>query len=66
VSLKIITPSVAKLLEGKNFASFATLMDDGSPHVAPTWIDHEGEMILINTAAGRIKEKMLKKILGWH
>lgn len=61
MSSKIIIPSIAKLLEGKNFASFATLMDDGSPHVAPTWIDHEGEMILINTAVGRIKEKNVKK-----
>lgn len=61
MSSKIITSSIAKLLEGKNFASFATLMDDGSPHVAPTWIDHEGEMILINTAVGRIKEKNVKK-----
>ena len=56
-----ITPSIAKLLEGKNFASLATLMDDGSPHVAPIWIDHEGEMILINTAVGRIKEKNVRR-----
>lgn len=61
MSSKIITPSVAKLLEGKNFASFATLMDDGSPHVAPTWVDYESGMILINTATGRIKEKNVKK-----
>ena len=42
---------------GKNFASFATLMRDGSPHVAPTWVDYDGDMVLINTVAGRIKEK---------
>ena len=52
-----ITTQVEQLLLGKNFASFATLMKDGSPHVAPTWIDYDGDMILINTAAGRIKEK---------
>ena len=52
-----ITTEVEQLLSGKNFASFATLMKDGSPHVAPTWIDYDGELILINTAAGRIKEK---------
>ncbi len=56
-----ITPSIAKLLEGKNFASFATLTDDGSPHVAPTWVDHEGDVILINTAMGRLKEKNVRK-----
>jgi PPOX class probable F420-dependent enzyme len=57
----IITPAIAKLLEGKNFASFATLTEDGSPHVAPTWVDHEGDIILINTAMGRLKEKNVRK-----
>lgn len=52
-----ITIEVEQLLSGKNFASFATLMKDGSPHVAPTWVDYDGELVLINTAAGRIKEK---------
>ena len=55
-----ITTEVKQLLLGKNFASFATLMKDGSPHVAPTWIDYDEDMILINTAAGRIKEKNVK------
>jgi PPOX class probable F420-dependent enzyme len=56
----LITPEIEKLLLGKNFASFATLMDDGSPHVAPTWIDYDGQYVLINTAAGRIKEKNVR------
>jgi PPOX class probable F420-dependent enzyme len=56
----MIIPEIEKLLLGKNFASFATLMDDGSPHVAPTWIDYDGKNILVNTAAGRIKEKNVK------
>ena len=56
-----ITPEVAKLFEGKNFASFATLMNDGSPHVAPTWVDLDGNTILINTAGGRVKEKNIRR-----
>ena len=56
----MITPEVEKFLAGKNFAYFATLMRDGSPHVAPTWIDYDGKMILINTAAGRVKENNVK------
>ena len=54
-------PGILKLLEGKNFASFVTLLSDGSPHVAPTWIDHEEYTILINTAMGRLKEKNVRK-----
>lgn len=52
-----ITIEVEQLLLGKNFASFATLMKDGSPHVSPTWVDYDGDTVLINTAAGRIKER---------
>lgn len=51
---------IVGLLEGKNFASFVTLMKDGSPHVAPTWIDHQEDIILINTAKGRVKEKNVR------
>jgi PPOX class probable F420-dependent enzyme len=46
-----------KLIDGKNFAFLATLQPDGSPHVTPMWVDHEGDMILMNTAIGRIKQK---------
>jgi len=48
-----ITPEIEKLLKGKNFASIATLMKDGSPQVSTTWIDFDGTNILINTAEGR-------------
>lgn len=63
MSQTTITPEIAKLFQGKNFASFATLMDDGSPHVAPVWVDLDGNTILINTAAGRVKEKTLDEII---
>jgi len=46
-----------RMIEGKNFANFATLMADGSPQVSPVWIDHEGELVLVNTAEGRTKLK---------
>ncbi len=61
MSQTTITPEIAKLFEGKNLVSFATLMKDGSPHVAPVWVDIDGNTILINTAIGRVKEKNVKK-----
>ena len=61
MSQTTITPEIAKLFQGKNFASFATLMDDGSPHVAPTWVDIEMGDILINTALGRIKQMNISR-----
>ncbi len=56
-----ITPEVAKLLEGKNFAFVATLMNDGSPQITPTWVDLEQNIILINTAEGRVKHKNVSR-----
>ena len=56
-----ITPEIEKLFNGKNLVSLATLMGDGSPHVAPVWVDIEGDTILINTAEGRVKEKNVKR-----
>jgi len=56
-----ITPEIAKLFQGKNFVSFSTLMKDGSPHVTPVWVDIDGNIILINTAVGRVKEKNVKR-----
>jgi len=61
MSQTTITPEMAKLFQGKNLVSFATLMKDGSPHVAPVWVDIEGNTILINTAVGRVKEKNVKR-----
>ncbi len=56
-----ITPEVAKLLEEKNFAFIATLMNDGSPQITPTWVDLEQNTILINTAEGRVKHKNVSR-----
>lgn len=40
-------------------AALATLMPDGSPQVTPVWFDQEGELIRVNTARGRVKERNL-------
>jgi PPOX class probable F420-dependent enzyme len=49
------------LFNKKAFANLATLMPDGSPQVTPVWCDYDGENILINTAAGRVKDKNLQR-----
>ncbi|MCH8834066.1 MAG: PPOX class F420-dependent oxidoreductase [Thaumarchaeota archaeon] len=61
MSQATITPEIAKLFQGKNLVSFSTLMKDGSPHVAPVWVDIDGNTILINTAVGRVKEKNVRR-----
>lgn len=59
----ITDPSIAKLFEADNFVFLATLMEDGSPQVTPTWVDMDknNNTLLINTAKGRIKHRNVSK-----
>ena len=52
-----LSNKAARLIDGKNFGFLATIMPDGSPHAAPVWIDRDGNMILVNTAGGRVKQR---------
>ena len=66
----ILTEPIVKFFKGKNFGFLGTVNKDGSPQVTPTWIDiiekeenedgHE-EIILINTAMDRIKQKNVSR-----
>ncbi len=49
------------LSEGKNFATIATLMPDGSPQATMVWIDTDGEHVIFNTAEGRVKTDNLRR-----
>ena len=56
-----LTPQALALLQGKNFASVATLMKDGSPQTSVVWIDTDGTNVVFNTAEGRIKTNNLRR-----
>jgi PPOX class probable F420-dependent enzyme len=47
--------------EKKAFAFLALVMKDGTPHVTPVWFDYDGTHIVVNTARGRVKDKILRK-----
>jgi len=49
------------LVDKKAFAQLATLMPDGSPHVAPVWFEFDGTHIVVNTAKGRVKDKNMRR-----
>lgn len=53
--------AVKLLKEGKNFATVATLMPDGSPHATTVWIDTDGRHVVFNTSEGRIKAENLHR-----
>jgi len=51
-----LSDKAKRLLKGKNFAFVATLNRDGSVQLTPTWVDTDGENVLVNTALGRMKQ----------
>jgi PPOX class probable F420-dependent enzyme len=57
--MKAIPESHHDLLseEWKAFAFLGTAMADGNPQVTQLWFDVEGEMLRLNTARGRTKER---------
>jgi PPOX class probable F420-dependent enzyme len=46
-----------RLARGKNLATVVTLMPDGQPQALLTWVDTDGEHILVNTEPQRQKAK---------
>lgn len=53
---------ILALLDRRNFASIATIMPGGAPHVTHVWVDYDQEHnILINTAIGRLKERNTRR-----
>lgn len=42
-----------RLAEGKNLATVVTLMPDGRPQALLTWIDTDGDYLLVNTEPTR-------------
>jgi PPOX class probable F420-dependent enzyme len=43
------------------FAALALVRQDGTPHVTMVWFDHDGQDFIINTARGRVKDRILRR-----
>src|SRR5574342_346011 len=61
--MSIIPEKFADLFtrEKKAFAFLALVKRDGTPQVTPVWFDYDSTHIIINTARGRVKDKILKR-----
>jgi PPOX class probable F420-dependent enzyme len=51
----------ARLAKGKNLATVATLMPDGQPQALLTWVDTDGEHVLVNTAPSRQRTRNVRR-----
>ena len=52
---------VVRLAKGKNLATVVTLMPDGQPQALLTWVDSDGEQLLVNTEPQRQKARNLRR-----
>jgi PPOX class probable F420-dependent enzyme len=43
------------------FANLAVVLQDGTPHVSPIWFDYQDGLIIINTARGRVKDRVMHR-----
>jgi PPOX class probable F420-dependent enzyme len=48
---------VTRLAKGKNLATVVTLMPSGQPQALLTWVDSDGEHVLVNTEPQRQRSK---------
>jgi PPOX class probable F420-dependent enzyme len=56
-----LTEQQVRILNGKNFATVATVMPDGSPEATLVWIETDGTYIYFNTAMHRLKARNLQR-----
>lgn len=56
-----LTPDLLDLLRQPSPCYVVTLMPDGSPQVTQTWVDTDGEHVVINTVQGFVKLRNMER-----
>src|SRR5450759_5485287 len=56
-----LTEQQVRILNGRHFATVATVMPDGSPEATVVWIETDGTYIYFNTAFPRLKARNLER-----
>ena len=56
-----LRPDVVRLAKGRNLATVVTLMPDGQPQALLTWIDTDGENLLVNTEPQRQRARNVRR-----
>ena len=50
-----------EFLRGPNPAVVATVRPDGAPHSVPTWYDWDGDRVLLNMDASRLRLRFMRR-----
>ena len=47
--------------EKRAFAHLALVRRNGTPHLTPVWFDYDAPHFIVNTARGRVKDKIMRR-----
>ncbi len=61
MTLAGLTPMVRAFLDERRYAVLATINESGMPHLTAIWYELQGDEVLMNTAAGRLKHRNLQR-----
>lgn len=56
-----LNDAVRDLLDGRNYATVATINPDGSPQTSVVWVTRDGDDLLFCTVRGRRKERNMAR-----
>jgi PPOX class probable F420-dependent enzyme len=56
-----IPADMMDLLEGDALGYLATIRRDGSPHVTPLWVDHDGNTVIVDVRTDRVKAANMRE-----
>lgn len=55
----VLSAEIRAVLDAPEFATVATLLPDGSPHLSVVWVERDGDDVLFSTVVGRRKHRNL-------
>jgi PPOX class probable F420-dependent enzyme len=61
MTLTELTPALRAFLQERRFGVVATINGSGMPQLTAIWYELQGEEVMMNTAAGRLKERNLRR-----
>lgn len=56
-----LSEDIRRFLEQPHHAVLATVNADGTPQLTVVWYELQGDVVLMNTAAGRLKDRNLRR-----
>ena len=56
-----LSDAVRELVDGKNYATLATINADGSPQTSAMWVGRDCDALLFSTHAGRLEVRNMRR-----